>query len=307
MGSGHVMRCSAIAEELISRGENVFFVGSTSQLSWVDRHISRIGYKAILKGEDDFLPESDTDVLILDSYEIPISNEFIQIANWHRIVLIADEKTPKYNCTLKIHPGLRTDLFEGELVSSLAGPKFIPLRKSLLTNTYDPMNALKPPRILVVAGGSDPYKAVEVISNELSGLEIDFQAKLFLTSRNSLSLDSRFEYYSIGPNMDDVLKSIDLIITTSSTSSLEFLSLGYPVGIVCAVENQEHNYFSLVELGVAAQIGNRTDLNGWVLDKKILRKFVEDQDYRMMLIRKSKGVFDYQGAKRIADAIQSLL
>lgn len=306
MGSGHVMRCSAIAEELIARGENVFFVGSISQLPWVNEHLKGIGFKAILNGAEDFFPEPDSDVLILDSYEIPLDNEFIQITNWRRIVVIADEKTPRYNCTLKVHPGLRTDLFENETMSTLAGPKFIPLRKSLIENIYDFKSIPKLPRILVVAGGSDPYRAVEAISTELCRLQIDFQAKLFIASLNPLDLDSRFEYHAIGPSMNNVLKFIDLIITTSSTSSLEFISLGYPVGIVCAVENQKSNYDSLVKLGVAAEIGYRSDLNGWVLDKNILEKFVGDPDYRMMLIRKSEGVFDYQGASRIADAIQSL-
>ena len=35
IGSGHVMRSSAIAEELIAWGEKVVFVGQISNLLWV--------------------------------------------------------------------------------------------------------------------------------------------------------------------------------------------------------------------------------------------------------------------------------
>ena len=35
MGSGHVMRSSAIAEELIARGEDVVFVGQISEIPWL--------------------------------------------------------------------------------------------------------------------------------------------------------------------------------------------------------------------------------------------------------------------------------
>ena len=70
IGSGHVMRSSAIAEELIARGEKVVFVGQISNLLWVTERIMDLGFIEIYNNPLDFTSKSDTDVLILDSYEI---------------------------------------------------------------------------------------------------------------------------------------------------------------------------------------------------------------------------------------------
>jgi spore coat polysaccharide biosynthesis predicted glycosyltransferase SpsG len=306
-GSGHVMRCSAIAEELISRGENVIFIGSTSQLPWVSRHISNLGFSAIFQNSQSFIPESNSDVLILDTYEIPLDEKFIHASNWHRIVLIADEKTPAYYNDLKVLPGLKTDLHGDANTMCVAGPKFIPLRKSLRVNPQNHETAQGPLKILVVAGGSDPYDAVEMIASALCELQVDIDVMLFLKSMTSLALDVRFKQQIIGSGLDQAIRSVGLIITTSSTSSLEFISLGFPVGVVCAVENQRHNYDYLGQLNVAAQLGIRSDLTGWSLDKISLMRLVEDGGYRNMLVKNSKEFFDIRGAERIVDAIQSIV
>jgi spore coat polysaccharide biosynthesis predicted glycosyltransferase SpsG len=306
-GSGHAMRCSAIAEELISRGESVLFIGSTSQLPWVSRHISTLGFSAIFKNSESFVPDSSSDVLILDSYDISLADEFIQVSNWYKTVLIVDEKTPDYNCDLRVHPGLQTDFFHEANTLCLAGPKYIPLRKSLQVNQQNQLTTQDPLKILVVAGGSDHFNAVETMATALSELTVDIQVMLFSKSMQPLAFDERFKQYMIGPEMDQVIKSARLIVTTSSTSSLEFISLGFPVGVVCAVENQRHNYDYLGQLNVAAQLGIRSDLTGWSLDKNSLKRLVEDGGYRNMLVKNSKEFFDIRGAERIVDAIQSIV
>jgi spore coat polysaccharide biosynthesis predicted glycosyltransferase SpsG len=44
IGSGHVMRSSANAEELIARGEKVVFVGLISYLLWVTERKMDLGF-----------------------------------------------------------------------------------------------------------------------------------------------------------------------------------------------------------------------------------------------------------------------
>ena len=51
-----------------------------------------------------------------------------------------------------------------------------------------------------------------------------------------------------------MIRNVDLILTTSSTSSLEFIACGPPVGVACAVENQKQYYAALGQLGIATQL-----------------------------------------------------
>jgi spore coat polysaccharide biosynthesis predicted glycosyltransferase SpsG len=68
------MRSSAIAEELIRRGEDVIFVGQISDLAWVEARIAALGFSQIHSNPTKFNSNPDSDVLILDSYEIEINN-----------------------------------------------------------------------------------------------------------------------------------------------------------------------------------------------------------------------------------------
>lgn len=55
MGAGHVMRSSAIAEELIARGEDVIFVGQISDLPWVEERIASLGFSHIFNESSRFI------------------------------------------------------------------------------------------------------------------------------------------------------------------------------------------------------------------------------------------------------------
>ena len=129
IGSGHVMRSSAIAEELIALGEEVVFVGQIKNLTWVTDRIEAIGFTEIHQIQTNFIPQEDSDVLILDSYTISKDDPFIAPINWFRIVVIADELTPDYRCSLKMHPGLNPDWESDSTTPILAGPRYIPFRK----------------------------------------------------------------------------------------------------------------------------------------------------------------------------------
>ena len=110
----------------------------------------------------------------------------------------------------------------------------------------------------------------------------------------------------VGPRIDELTNNVDLVLTTASTSSLEFLARGFCVGIACAVDNQEQYYNSLGELGVAAQIGLRNLGNKWELDKEKIISLVTSSELRASLIAKAEGLIDFKGASRIVDAITTL-
>ncbi len=97
-----------------------------------------------------------------------------------------------------------------------------------------------------------------------------------------------------------------MILTTASTSSLEFLARELCIGVACVVDNQKQIYETLGELGVAAQFGIRNVNNDWELDKEKTKLLVSSSELRRNLLAKSKGLIDFDGARRIVDAITTL-
>jgi spore coat polysaccharide biosynthesis predicted glycosyltransferase SpsG len=306
MGAGHVMRSSAIAEELIARGKDVIFVGQITDLPWVEERIACLGFSKIYIKSMEFHSNPESDVLILDSYTIQTSESFIDQKNWRHIVAIVDEITPEYNCTIRIHPGLDKNWTGSSETPILAGPKYIPIRASLSRNSLIRNEGNKTPKIAVVAGGSDPYELVNEVARVLTKTTTHFEAYLFSGTDNHSIIDPRFHYIQIGQKLDDLTKGIDLVLTTASTSSLEFLARGICVGLVCAIDNQQQYYDSLGSLGVAAQLGFRTSRNNWALDEQLINSLIKSSELRANLMTKAAGLIDFNGASRIVDVITSL-
>ena len=302
IGAGHVMRSSAIAEELIARGKDVIFIGETSELPWVKERITNLGFTDVFTETSEYLSNSKSDVLLLDTYLIDIDDAFISPENWLHVIVIVDELTPNYRCTLRIHPGIDSSWVGNSQTPTLAGPRYIPIRSSLSKKAHISIDMEHSLRVAVVAGGSDPYGVVHEIASILGKIPGQFEVSLFSDSTPS-TLDSRFKYIKIGQRLDDLTMDVDLVITTASTSSLEFLACGLCVGLVCAVDNQRQYYDSLGKLGVAAQLGFRTLDNTWALDEQKIYSLISSTELRMNLMTKAVGLVDFSGASRIVDVI----
>ena len=306
MGAGHVMRSSAIAEELILRGNSVIFVGRISDLPWVEERIASLGFSQVYSNTYDFKSKPKSDVLILDSYDIEVEDPFVAQQNWCHIVAIVDEMTPHYSCALRVHPGLDSKWTGNSTTPILSGPKYIPIRSSLISVKKSGVEESHKLKIAVIAGGSDPYGLVNEIAKVLATFSEEFIVYLFSNSIANSNLDSRFRYIEMGNRFEELTNEVDLILTTASTSSLEFLACGLCVGIACVVDNQKQNYETLGELGVAAQFGFRNVNNKWELDKEKIHSLISSSELRGDLLAKSKGLIDFDGARRIVDAITTL-
>lgn len=303
IGSGHVMRSSAIAEEAIARGIPSFFVGKISDLTWVSERIRGLGFIQVLENSSEFIPDENEDILIIDSYEIPTDDVFVQLRNWSKVVSIFDELTPDYSCDLRIHPGLTKAWPKRFSGTTLSGPEFVPLRKSIKNSTeHTPKGTLE---VLVVGGGSDAYGFVPAVVNLLTQLTQDFHATIFTNSFLSMDLGERFTVSEVGLNLDLIANTADLVFTTASTTSLEFLARGSTVAIGCAVDNQELYYKELSGGDYAAPIGEFLN-NEWHLDAELIQELLSSETFRVTLKANSANLIDLNGAKRIVDEILKL-
>ena len=212
----------------------------------------------------------------------------------------------KYICTLRIHPSLDSNWIGASKAPTLAGPKYIPFRSSLSNNLHVVGQEQHKLKIAVVAGESDPCALVHEIARILVMFSEQFKVYLFTNSMLDSGLDSRFQYFDVSNQLDELKNNVGIVLTTSSTSYLEFLERGFCIGITCAVDNQEKHYDSLGELGVAAQIGLRNLDNNWELDKGKIYSLIASSELRGSLIAKTKGLIDFMGASRIVDAITTL-
>lgn len=303
-GSGHVLRSLAIFQELNSRGFEIVFVGKISNLPWVEEKIKKAGFMELVDEESDFLHDSKSDVLVLDSYDIDPRSSFIKDTKWHKIVTIADDFTPAYSSDLVVRPSLTILTNESSGTKTLSGPNYFPLRNEI--KKVSPNDNSNPQfRVVVVGGGTDLRHFASAVSHVLKKSTCEMSVTFVSVNNAMLEIDDRFEVIAPGFEVEKAISSANLAFTTASTSAIEFIAREIPVGIACAVPNQEDYYQVLPSLEVAVQIG-RFNEDGWELEENVILDLLENELKQNELRERMKGMFDLRGASRIVDEILKL-
>jgi spore coat polysaccharide biosynthesis predicted glycosyltransferase SpsG len=306
-GAGHVMRSSVIAEELIDRGHEVYFIGNLDEIPWVRQYISNLGFRGIYKPIDQFLTNKMTDILILDSYEISIIDPFIQPHKWRKIFVLVDDTTPSYAGDIYLHAGAETSWKKPESLSSsefLVGLEYLLIRKSLrkLKSEYIREKTQRM-NILISAGGSDPFSFSENIVKILSTLTSNFHAYVLAPEFELPVGDSRFELIGLGKEYESILSVIDLVFTTAGTSSWEYLFLGIPTAVACAADNQQTNHHYLVDNSLAIDIGTLDSKNYWNLDTSFFSKIGIQDTYESKLNASNLKHLGLTGHQKVTDIL----
>jgi spore coat polysaccharide biosynthesis predicted glycosyltransferase SpsG len=304
IGSGHVMRTSAIAEEVIARGLNAVFVGEVSDLPWVSERIQNLGFREVILDPRTFNADSKTDILILDSYTLDLKDNFINVNSWYRIVTIFDDTTPQYPSNLIIKNDLLGN-YQLELgCKVLTGPTYFPLRKIIEKSEPSKIeNTILD--ILVVGGGTDIHGFAEVMCQIFTEFQDKFTVRVFTNKELRFPQTKKIRVSPIGAQLDKFASKCDLVFTTASTTAVEFIAREKPTGVVCAVNNQEQLYESLIDLGIAAPIG-KFENGVWKISREKIHELIMSKESRESLRRNCVGFMDFKGASRIVDEIQLL-
>ena len=303
-GTGHLMRCSAIIEEATARGISSVVIGRLGGIGWLEDRLISIG-ALHYENEESFPIADGEDILIIDSYEIPVTHEFIQPKNWKTVVSISDDATPNYLASLVIHPGIDEFRNAENEIRVLKGAKFIPFRKSIKKSLRMKNSPLH--KIVIFAGGIDNFGFALNLARYLKEIS-DFSEAVFFASAQSeiTSLDSRFVVRDFGPLLDVELEDADLVFTTASTSSLEIIAREIPVGICFSVDNQISYFEALIKEEVAFGIGNLNPAKNWELNKLAIERLIGDSNLRHQLSTNSSGLLDLLGSQRLVDEILKL-
>ncbi len=296
------MRSSVLAEEAISRKLECIFVGRISGLDWVSERISNLGFSRVIEDERFFDVDRESDVLVLDSYSIPVSNQFIAKDNWSLVLSICDAVTPRYQCDLELRPGLEdVETGNGE-TRILSGAMHILIRKGIEKSKKEisPGDVTK---VLVMGGGADPFRFVESIVDSLKSMGVSLLVHAFTDGQISNHSSVHVVSHPLGSNLDLIAKDVDVVFTTASTSCFEFIAREIPTGIVCAVDNQADYFDQLGRLGYAAQLGVYNSNCGWEFDLPSIKEMLESPKKRQSLKEVTKSLIDLKGAARVVDAM----
>jgi spore coat polysaccharide biosynthesis predicted glycosyltransferase SpsG len=295
------MRSCVIAESAISKGIDTIFIGNVDGIEWLKVKVESIGFTQILDDISNYQLDGSEDVLVLDSYDS--SDSWILNLNWRGKVSIVDPVTPNFQTDLRFHSGLESDWTIDEESAFHGNGKFLLVRKELreISRLSKQNNSLL--EILITGGGSDPYNFCGHTAEAIATNGKNFSVSIISDQHDIPIRDSRFTVYPTGDNLVKLLPKMDLVLAPASTTCLEVLTLGIPLGIACVVENQNSNYLKLIKDGSALGIGHRKLDGSWDINLDALNDLINSKELRSKLAHQSFGRYDPLGSDRIVDIL----
>jgi len=328
IGTGHVMRCLALAQVWQDNGGTVTFLmapGSPSLEQRIRTESMNVLTITEQPGSDEdaaitaeIAKKNESSWVVVDGYQFGANYQKILKEHNCRILFIDDYgHAEHYYADLVLNQNIyaadEVRYPDNPGMRLLLGPRYALLRKEIISWKYRRHpNPEKAFNILVTLGGSDPGNASLHIIKVLQQLPEDFfSAKIIVGGSNphlksiSRSLDSSkhaIELLHDVRNMGEFFAWADLAITAGGSTTLELAYIGVPMITVVIADNQKRVCESLQKRKAAINLGvfDRT------LDAKFLpcvRKVMNSLNLRNELSRNATELVDGKGAERVADII----
>ena len=327
IGSGHVMRCLAIASALKRAGEQVCFLVSDEEalpLLQVRGQNFRVLHSEYTRLEEEWpvleslLKEECPRVFLADSYFVT-PDYLRRVGKWTAVGYLDDNCISdlpvdiliNYNIFAK--SALYGNLHKGRL---LLGTAYAPLREEFTRVEYRVRE--KATQVLVTTGGSDKYdlagKFLEKALAEpgTAGLRYNVVSGAFNVHLERLrTLEKKHEnvkIYSNVSNMWELMQENDIAISAGGSTLYELSAVGVPMICFSFVDNQERIVEGFFKNGLTCFGGNYLTQGEKMLDEAVnqLDRLGRDAALRREYSKRQRQTVDGLGAARIAEALLEL-
>ena len=330
IGTGHVMRCIALAQGWQDRGGEVIFI-SRCESGVLKERIQREGcrfifldkvcpYTSDLKTTLNIFKNECTgqkNWLVLDGYHFtPEYQKDIRNAGIHLIVIDDINHLPHYHADIILNQNIHAHEMNYQCDSNailLLGPRYILLRREFLK--YPDFKRKIPDRarnILVTLGGADQDNVSLKVIGALKLLnDPDIAVRIVIgpanTNKESLSKalgSANFESeLLVNPqNMPELMAWADTAVSAGGSTCWELLFFKLPNVILSCADNQRPIAEKLHEQGIALNLGHQSEVSESNISE-VMNQIIHDQNIRMQMSKKAPYLVDGQGAARICQAL----
>jgi spore coat polysaccharide biosynthesis predicted glycosyltransferase SpsG len=315
-GVGHLVRCVALAEELVSRGVGVRFLSDLGGVEWAEAQLTQRGLPWHPPPFDPVglvaaVERLELDALVIDSYTLPPQQSVAVRKTGRPVLAIVDGDFRGQTADIYVDQNLDSVITVEDAVG-LAGLDYALLRGSVrqLRPLAAPVHsATRTPRVVAFFGGTDAYRAAPRIAGLLAATGVPFDATI-IGADESLRAElhavtagpgQRFDIIPPTDDLPKLLAGADLAVSASGTSTWELLCLGLPAALVWVVDNQILGYERTIARGYAAGIGQLGHFGE--ASVATLRGLLTDPAARTALAARAWQAVDGRGVERVADAL----
>lgn len=320
LGMGNLYRSIAIANELINRNQNVYFI--TKGFSESIKVLQDFNFSFFLLSSSEFSKSYDNEIC-----EIVRQNDVKLLIN---DIKDTDETYMKLLKSLKIfivnfddigkgrnYANILFDAFYNSKLSDLNpfekyGPKYLILRKEF-QNKFKHSHSKKVNSITVLMGSSNTGNFLQKILKALSFLPEDIECNFILSNSTDQAVNfqtdfnkKNFNFYYQPENISELFFNSDLAITAGGISMCETCAVGTPTLVIPQVPHEDENAKFFAENGAVSAINYDPDLS----EEKILthvNKLINDYEIRNELSQRSKKLIDGKGIERVISVLEPFL
>ena len=318
IGTGHVMRCMALAQAAKAMGIPVSICGRVS-VPWVQERLGRENVRFIPVFGDE-IPEKeslgsmlsrlahadDGAWVVLDGYHFgPESHCVVREAGYRLVVIDDYAHLPEYHSDILVNQNIGAEdlVYKGDAGSKLLGPKYALLRPEFMEARHSINSQCFPEHarnILLTLGGGDVISHLRDIASYLAQPEMK-ECCLRVISGAMAESDVRYvlrdcpaDISVLGQidNMSEQFYWADLCITAGGSTCWELCCLGVPFVTVKVAENQHNIVDRLGRLGIKE-----------LASRELLVSLIGSGEQRRRLAETVKGLTNGAGTRKVLGAI----
>ncbi len=332
IGTGHLMRCLALAQAWKNAGGQPIFVMATT-VPVLEERLLLEGMKIIhlsvdrgivedAKGTANLAKRLNANWIIIDGYYFGANYQQLIKYSGLSLLFIDDYAHADYyyadlilNQNIYAHEAMYVN--QGVDTQLLLGTRYALLRSEFCQwQGWQRSLSSKASKVLVTLGGSDADNATLKVIQALQLVKIDeleivvvvggsnpHYKQLLLASQNSLS-PIRLEKNVT--NMPELMAWADVAITAGGSTCWELAFMGLPSLIVTLAENQRVIAQKLDEMGVSIYLGWHEDVSAAEIELAVTNLLIAT-DTRVKMTRRGQELVDGEGSKRVLKYLEAKL
>lgn len=328
IGTGHVMRCLALAQAWRDAGGHAIFAMAEATPAVekrlrnegfeVARAAARVGSAADAEATAQLAHRHSASWVVVDGYEFGAEYQADLKSCGLKVLFIDDNgHAGHYSSDLVLNQNAyaRAEMYAKRAPGTrlLLGPRYALLRNEFTAYRNWARNVPeRGKRVLLTMGGSDPKDLTPGILFALADLSIeDLQIRVVVggsaenqsgVAEKAERFPGRVEVMSNVANMAELMAWADLAIAGAGTTCWEMCLLGVPAILVVVAENQKFIARQLAEMGAAINAGPAELIDCSAL-AQVTAELLENRDRRLKMSQSARQLVDGLGSERVRAAL----
>ena len=326
MGTGHVMRCLALAQAWQDAGGQAIFAMAATTPA-VEERLRKEGFEVVRapiqvgSGVDaaetaQLANQREASWVVVDGYQFGAEYQAGLKSRSLKVLFIDDNgHAGQYSADLVLNQNAHAnrDLYRHRdaFTRLLLGPRFAMLRREFISRRS--WNREIPPvarRVLVTMGGSDPDNVTKLVGEAIlaeGGFEVTIVVggsnphlarlcELVSNSGGSVRLVEN------ATNMPELIANADVAVAGAGTTTWEMCFLGLPALLIVLADNQHGVAEELNKRGIMGKLGRGSNLSGLTIATQ-LRSLADSSGMRREMSERGRALVDGRGAERVVSAL----